>query len=72
MCSVHGLQVHLGVEVTIINDNCISTGQVYAETSCSGAQQEDEVLVSSHEGFDLAVSALHVGASIDAAIPKGS
>lgn len=70
--SIHGLQVHLRIEITIVDDNCISTRQVDAEASCSGAQEEDEVLIGGHEGLDLAVSALHVCASVDAAIPEGS
>jgi hypothetical protein len=67
MGPVHCLQVHLRVEIAIIDDYCIRTGQIYAEASCSGTQKEDEVLISGHEGLYLAIPAFHVGASINAA-----
>ena len=68
VCAVHRLQVHLGIEVAIIQNNCIGCCQVDPEATSTRAQQKEEMLVRGHKGFDLVLSAFHVRASIDSAI----
>ena len=41
--SGHGLQVVLGVPVAVKDDHCVSSGQVDAQPTCSGGQQEGEI-----------------------------
>jgi len=44
MCSVHGLQVHLGVPVGVVDDDDVGGVQVDTETSGSRRQHEEELL----------------------------
>ena len=39
----HGLQVHLGVPVRVVEDDHVGRGQVDTQASCPGAQHEDEL-----------------------------
>lgn len=41
--SRHGLQVILGVPVTVKDDDCVSGGEVDAQPACPGTQQESKV-----------------------------
>jgi hypothetical protein len=66
------LKIHLRVEVTVIKDDCVCSCKVDAEASCPSAQQEDEVLVSLVEGFDLALPELEFGVSVYPAIAVSS
>ena len=40
--SVHGLLVHRGVPVAVVEDDCVGGGKVDAEAPGPGAEQEDE------------------------------
>ena len=40
--SVHGLLVHRGVPVAVVEDDCVGGGEVDAEAPGPGAEQEDE------------------------------
>ena len=40
-----GLQVIVGVPVAVIDDDSVSCGQVDAQASCFGGQQEDKVVL---------------------------
>lgn len=44
MGSIHGLQVHLRIEVTIIDHDSVRSRQVDAEAPCSCREQEDKLL----------------------------
>ena len=44
MCSVHCLQIHLGIPVGVIEDDDVGGVQIDAETSGTGRQHEDELL----------------------------
>ena len=54
--SVHGLKIHLRVEIAIVEDYSVGCRQVDAQSSCSRAEEEDEMLVSFVEGLDLMLS----------------
>ena len=40
-----GLQVVVGVPITVVDDDSVSCGQVDTQASCFGGQQEDEVVL---------------------------
>lgn len=44
MGSVHGLEVHLGVPVTVVEDNCVGCHQIETQTTSSCRDQEDKLV----------------------------
>jgi hypothetical protein len=40
--TVHGLEIHSRVPITLVKDNSVCCSQVYPQTSCSCTQQENK------------------------------
>ena len=67
--SVHGLQIHLRVEIAVVDNNSISCCQIDTQSSSSSRQKKYVFLwIIGHERLDLCVSRGHIGRAIDSAI----
>jgi len=67
--SVHGLEVHLRVEVAVEQYDCVGTGQVDAQPAGPGRKQKHELLtVGGTELVDLGFSDQCAGAAVNSAI----
>jgi hypothetical protein len=69
MCPVHGLEIHLRVPITIIQDNSVGSHQVETQTTCSSRDEEDELVsIRRSEVINLQLSVIELGTSIKSAI----
>jgi len=68
MRSIHGLQIHLRIEIAIIEYHSVSCRQIDPQPSGSCAEEKQEMLVCVHKGFYLVLPTLHVSISVDSAI----
>ena len=69
VCSIHGLHVHLRIEVTIIDDNGVGRCKVDPQSARPRREQENKISgVWRCEVIDLLVSELHFSVSVDSAV----
>ena len=69
MSSIHGLQVHLRVPVTVVEHHGVGSHEIEAQTSSSGRDQEDELVsVLGSEIIDLRLSVIQLSVAIKSAI----
>mmetsp|Transcript_51023 Transcript_51023/g.127957 ORF Transcript_51023/g.127957 Transcript_51023/m.127957 type:complete len:200 (-) Transcript_51023:1119-1718(-) len=71
MRSIHGLQVHLRIPVTVVQNYCVSRSKVNAKASGSCGQKEELlsfVFWIVVELFDLPIPVLSAGIPVDAAV----
>jgi hypothetical protein len=67
----HGLQIHLGIPIRVEDNHNVSSGQVDAETSCSGRKHEKEFFAAGFIEFvNLALSVLVQGLSVETTVLK--
>lgn len=67
--SVHGLKIHLRIPITVVEDDSVGSHQVQTQASCSGRNQEDELVgIWRNEVVNLRLSVIEVSVTVKSAV----